>query len=141
MTGVMKQKVCMAAAICIAIAGTLLFSFQRAQEVEAKVGKTQQALAEEVFRFHVVADSDSREDQAVIHNGTAQIIGVSDLEDAARTAKRLEEEGIDCIELCGAFREEGARAVIEATGNRIPVGYVTHLPEQDDVYRKAFAGK
>ena len=55
--------------------------------------------------------------------------------------KRLEEEGIDCIELCGAFREEGARAVIEATGNRIPVGYVTHLPEQDDVYRKAFAGK
>ena len=65
MTGVMKQKVCMAAAICIAIAGTLLFSFQRAQEVEAKVGKTQQALAEEVFRFHVVADSDSREDQAI----------------------------------------------------------------------------
>ena len=61
----MKQKVCMAAAICIAIAGTLLFSFQRAQEVEAKVGKTQQALAEEVFRFHVVADSDSREDQAI----------------------------------------------------------------------------
>ena len=61
----MKQKICMAAAICIAIAGTLLFSFQRAQEVEAKVGKTQQALAEEVFRFHVVADSDSREDQAI----------------------------------------------------------------------------
>ena len=61
----MKQKVCMAAAICIAIAGTLLFSFQRAQEVEAKVGKTQQALAEEVFRFHVVADSDSTKDQAI----------------------------------------------------------------------------
>ena len=29
------------------------------------MGKTQQALAEEVFRFHVVADSDSREDQAI----------------------------------------------------------------------------
>ena len=93
------------------------------------------------FAFLIRGKFDSREDQAVIHNGTARIIGVSDLEDAARTAKRLEEEGIDCIELCGAFREEGARAVIEATGNRIPVGYVTHLPEQDDVYRKAFAGK
>ena len=89
------------------------------------------------FAFLIMGKFDSREDQAVIHNGTARIIGVSDLEDAARTAKRLEEEGIDCIELCGAFREEGARAVIEATGNRIPVGYVTHLPEQDDVYRKA----
>ena len=87
------------------------------------------------FAFLIMGKFDSREDQAVIHNGTARIIGVSDLEDAARTAKRLEEEGI------GAFREEGARAVIEATGNRIPVGYVTHLPEQDDVYRKAFAGK
>ena len=87
------------------------------------------------FAFLIMGKFDSREDQAVIHNGTARIIGVSDLEDAARTAKRLEEEGIDCIELCGAFREEGARAVIVATGNRIPVGSVTHLPEQDDVYR------
>ena len=55
------------------------------------------------FAFLIMGKFDSREDQAVIHNGTARIIGVSDLEDAARTAKRLEEEGIDCIELCGAF--------------------------------------
>lgn len=54
------------------------------------------------FAFLIMGKFDSREDQAVIHNGTARIIGVSDLEDAARTAKRLEEEGIDCIELCGA---------------------------------------
>ena len=58
------------------------------------------------FAFLIMGKFDSREDQAVIHNGTARIIGVS-----------------------------------EATGNRIRVGYVTHLPEQDDVYRKAFAGK
>ena len=43
-----------------------------------------------------------------------------------------------CIELCGAFGEEGARAVIEATKNRIPIGYVTHLPEQDNVYEAVF---
>ena len=36
---------------------------------------------------------------------------------------------------CG---EEGARAVVEATKNRIPIGYVTHLPEQDDVYAAVF---
>lgn len=45
------------------------------------------------FAFLIMGKFDSREDQAVIHNGTARIIGVSDLEDAARTAKRLEEEG------------------------------------------------
>ena len=44
------------------------------------------------------------------------------LEDAARTAKRLEEEGIDCIELCGAFREEGARAVIRSHREPDPGG-------------------
>ena len=58
---------------------------------------------------------------------------------ALRLRRRLEEEGVGCIELCGAFGEEGARAVIEATKNRIPVGYVTHLPEQEEVYRKAFS--
>ena len=47
------------------------------------------------FAFLIMGKFDSREDQAVIHNGTARIIGVSDLEDAARTAKRLEEEGTD----------------------------------------------
>ena len=61
------------------------------------------------------------------------------ISEAAEIAARLEEEGVGCIELCGAFGEEGARAVIEATKNRIPVGYVTHLPEQEEVYRKAFS--
>ena len=40
------------------------------------------------FAFLIMGKFDSREDQAVIHNGTARIIGVSDLEDAARTAKK-----------------------------------------------------
>ena len=32
----------------------------------------------------------------------------------------------------------GARAVIDATGGAIPVGYVTHLPEQDSLYAEVF---
>ena len=40
----------------------------------------------------------------------------------------------------GAFGSEDAREIIRATGNRIPVGYVTHLPEQEEVYRAAFPG-
>lgn len=42
------------------------------------------------------------------------------------------------IALCGAFGPDDAKAVIAAVDNRIPVGYVTHLPEQDEIYRKVF---
>lgn len=61
----MKERVCIIAAVCIALAATFLISIQRAEEVEAKVGKTQQELAKEVFRFHVVANSDSSQDQSL----------------------------------------------------------------------------
>lgn len=67
------------------------------------------------------------------------MIGVSDMQEAAAAAKQLCEEGIDCIELCGAFGAEGAKQIIEITENRIPVGYVTHLPEQDEIYKAVFS--
>lgn len=82
---------------------------------------------------------DCGKDRAVIHNGEAQIIGVSDIKTAAAVAKELQSDGVSCIELCGAFGEDGARAIISATENKIPVGYITHLKEQDDVYSKFFA--
>lgn len=47
------------------------------------------------------------------------------IEGACIVAKKLMEEGIDCMELCGAFGESGAKAIIEATGNTLPIGYVT----------------
>lgn len=46
---------------------------------------------------------------------------------------------MNCIELCGAFGEDGARAVIEATENKLPIGFVTHLEEQEEVYKAAFS--
>lgn len=63
-----------------------------------------------------------------------------DREKAARQAERLCREGVDCIELCGAFGEAGARAVIAATHNQVPVGFVTHLPEQEELFRTTFGG-
>ena len=91
------------------------------------------------FAFLIMGNFDCKIDRAIIHNGTAQIVGVANIEDACMVAKKLKEEGIDCIELCGAFGEAGAKAIIEATGNKLPIGYVTHLPEQDYVYRIAFS--
>ena len=87
------------------------------------------------FAF-LILDSrfDSAADRASIHGGDAQIIGVASLAQAAAAARQLAAAGVDCIELCGAFGPEGARAVIDA----IPVGYVTHLPEQDSLYTEVF---
>ena len=82
---------------------------------------------------------DSKKDKASIHNGVSQIIGVSNIEEAIEVAKNLQKEGIDCIELCGGFGEEGAKKIIEATENKIAVGFVIHLKEQDDIYKILFS--
>lgn len=86
------------------------------------------------FAFLILGDFCPETDRAAIHGGAAQMRGVSTLEDACAAARELLEQGVGCIELCGAFGPDGARRIIEATGNRIPVGYVTHLPEQEAVY-------
>lgn len=91
------------------------------------------------FAFLILGDFNSAADRAEIHNGEARIIGVSSIKEAAKIAKELYNDGIGCIELCGAFGEEGAREIIKATDNKIPVGYITHLPEQSEIYAAAFS--
>ena len=90
------------------------------------------------FAFIIMGGFDSAADRAEIHGGAAQIRGVSSVKEACAAAAELKAQGVGCIELCGAFGEEGARAVIAATGNSIPVGYVCHLPEQDELFARAF---
>lgn len=90
------------------------------------------------FAFIIMGDFLPQRDRAAINCGTAQIIGVSNLEEACVQASQLCDSGIDCIELCGAFGENGAKEVINATKNKIPVGYVVHLPEQDTLFRSLF---
>lgn len=51
-------------------------------------------------------------------------------------AKRLGEEGFGAIEVCGAFGEELAKKMYEATGCKVPVGYVTTPQDQ---FEKALA--
>ncbi len=58
-----KSRICMFIAVA---AGLLLTgSVLRVRQVNAKVQETQQELAGEVFRFHVLANSDSEKDQAL----------------------------------------------------------------------------
>lgn len=77
-------------------------------------------------------------DRAEIAGGAARIVGVSSLEEACAAARAAVADGVGCIELCGAFGPEGAKAVIGAVNGAVPVGYVTHLPEQDELYARVF---
>lgn len=60
-----QRGICVILSICIALLLTMALSHRRVIRAEAKVSQTQEALAQEVFRFHVIANSDSEEDQAV----------------------------------------------------------------------------
>lgn len=91
------------------------------------------------FAFIIMGENfDPKKDCSGIHGGAVQTIGVSNLEEACEVSKRLYEDGIDCIELCGAFGADGAQSIIDVTENKIPVGFVTHLPEQDEIFQKTF---
>ena len=91
------------------------------------------------FAFLIIGSFNIEQDRASIHDGTAQIIGIADMQEAIAVARQLCEDGIDCIELCGAFGPDGAREIMDATKNKVPVGYITHLPEQDAVFKAAFS--
>ena len=51
------------------------------------------------FAYLIMGNFENRTDKAEIHNGTAQIIGVASVEAAIKVARRLQNEGVDCIEL------------------------------------------
>ena len=68
-----------------------------------------------------------------------RIVGVSDLASAIDVARRLVDEGIQLIELCGGFRESEAREVREGIGNAIPVGVVLYDDAQAAELERRFA--
>lgn len=92
------------------------------------------------FAYLLMGDFDSRRDRASFPHADVTMIGVRDLADACRTAKELQQDGVTCIELCGAFGADGAQQVIAATGRQVAVAYAVHLPAQDELFRQIFGG-
>lgn len=60
-----RQVICVILGISIALVMTGLILRYRVERVEEKISHTQRELAREVFRFHILANSDSEEDQEV----------------------------------------------------------------------------
>ncbi len=71
--------------------------------------------------------------------GISYIFTVRNFDEACDKLLALEQEGVGAVELCGAFGEEGAQRLIELTHNKIPIGYVTHKPEQDPLFAAFFS--
>ena len=95
------------------------------------------------FAFMLMGDYLPDKDTAVfLHDGMeTHIFTVRDLEEAKQTAKRLADEGYGVLELCGAFKEEGARLIRKAAGDALVVGYVVHFLEDDGKINAFFACK
>ena len=53
-------------------------------------------------------------ERTTVRGGDSEFVGVRSLDEACSVASSLVDEGVGCIELCGAFGEDGARAVMEA---------------------------
>ncbi len=73
-------------------------------------------------------------------NLMTMIVTVRNMDEAFEKVQELLDEGVGALELCGAFGEEGAQKLIEFTGNKLPIGYVVHKPEQDELFAQFFGG-
>lgn len=66
-------------------------------------------------------------------------VGVASAGQAPAVARELVDGGVQLLELCGGFGPVGTARVIEAIGDRIPVGAVGYGPEAIDRLQAIFA--
>lgn len=59
------------------------------------------------------------------------IFTVCTADQAIKLAKKLAKEGFGAIEVCGAFGEELAERMYQATDEMVPVGYVKYPKKQE----------
>ncbi len=78
--------------------------------------------------------------QASIQSGSSafEVYSVHSMEQAGELAKRLVSEGIDCIELCGAFAEAGKQQVVDTIGCDVPVGHVVYTNSEVEKHNRLF---
>lgn len=65
-------------------------------------------------------------------------VGVPSVEDAPTAARQLLDEGVELIELCGAFAGPGLAAVLAEVADEVPVGAVFYGGEAASGLHKLF---
>ena len=76
------------------------------------------------FIYTLGADSPSRTDLIGTDECSLVCVGIAEAADAPEAARQLLADGVELIELCGAFAGPGLNAVIEAVDGAVPVGAV-----------------
>ena len=113
-----KKMICAAAAIVLAVLVTGVTAEKKGMLAQAKIASVQKRMAKEVFRFHVLANSDSEEDQELKMKVKGEIIAYmkEDLpySDGVETTKAWARTHTDEI-------EEVAARTIEEAGYDYPV--------------------
>lgn len=71
-------------------------------------------------------------------DGLTAFFTVRNFNEAKERVLQCRNESYGVVELCGAFGEERARELIELTENKLGIGFVVHLPEQNDIFTNFF---
>ena len=120
-----KRMVCAGLAIALAVGGTELL-------VEAREQRVQEKLSKEVFRFHVIANSDSEEDQKLKMDVKERVIAYMEEQlPESESASMTQKWAVSHISAI----EEVARGVLRAQGYTTPVrASVTKVYFPDKTY-------
>lgn len=70
--------------------------------------------------------------------GALTCVGISSVAAGPEAARRLVEDGVELIELCGAFSGAGLAAVTAAVDGRVPVGAVFYGAEASAGLQRLF---
>ena len=73
--------------------------------------------------------------------GSLVCIGVQKIADAPAVARKLLNEGVELIELCGAFSGAGLGDVVAAVDGRVPVGAVFYGVDATSGLHRLFGPK
>lgn len=78
------------------------------------------------FIYTLGTSGPRREDSIGTDACTLLCVGVADVGDAPEAARGLVADGVELIELCGAFAGPGLAAVLAAVDGAVPVGTVLY---------------
>ncbi len=80
-------------------------------------------------RFGFIVVGDSFEQELGTDSFSMKVVGIRNPKESLEVARKMVADGIQIIELCGAFGPVWTSRILEATDNAVPIGAVTYGPE------------
>ncbi len=84
------------------------------------------------YGFIMIDPSYKKEEKAVLNSDIFKttVYCVKDIDVACKSAKRLVADGVQLIELCGAFKGDMPEQIIKAVDGKIPVGCMAYSEKE-----------